>query len=172
MLVAENITKKFSGVTALDNVCLELHSGKVNAILGENGAGKSTLMNTLGCLDRPTSGSYKLDGQEIVTMGAAERARIRNRQIGFVFQNFNLLVRTSAVENVELPLMYGPYQSARARRDRAVERSDPRLEAPPGASAQGGPPRGPAPRGPHPRAPALGLIAPSGPASGTSNRRV
>jgi ABC-type lipoprotein export system ATPase subunit len=78
-------------------------------------------MNTLGCLDRPTSGSYKLDGVEIVTMGAAERARIRNRQIGFVFQNFNLLVRTSAVENVELPLMYGPYQSARVRRDRAVE---------------------------------------------------
>ena len=108
-------------VTALRDATADIEKGEYVALIGPSGSGKSTLMNTLGCLDRPTSGSYKLDGVEIVTMGAAERARIRNRQIGFVFQNFNLLVRTSAVENVELPLMYGPYQSARVRRDRAVE---------------------------------------------------
>lgn len=108
-------------VTALRDATANIEKGEYVALIGPSGSGKSTLMNTLGCLDRPTSGSYKLDGLEIVTMGAAERARIRNRQIGFVFQNFNLLVRTSAVENVELPLMYGPYQTSWARRERAVE---------------------------------------------------
>ncbi len=78
-------------------------------------------MNTLGCLDRPTSGSYRLAGEEVVTMTRDQRARIRNQQIGFVFQNFNLLARTSALENVELPLLYGPTLSARERHDRAVE---------------------------------------------------
>jgi len=108
-------------VAALRGATADIAKGEYVALIGPSGSGKSTLMNTLGCLDRPTSGSYLLDGQEIVTMGAAERAHIRNRQIGFVFQNFNLLVRTSAVENVELPLMYGPFMSARARYDRAVE---------------------------------------------------
>ncbi len=78
-------------------------------------------MNTLGCLDRPTSGSYLLNGQEVVTMSRDERARIRNREIGFVFQNFNLLARTSALENVELPLLYGDSIPARERRQRAID---------------------------------------------------
>jgi ABC-type lipoprotein export system ATPase subunit len=78
-------------------------------------------MNTLGCLDRPTSGSYLLDGEEIVSMSRDERARIRNRQIGFVFQNFNLLNRTSALENVEVPLLYAKHVSARERRELAAE---------------------------------------------------
>ena len=116
---AENITKTFPGVKALDKVSLDLFRGEVHAVVGENGAGKSTLMNTLGCLDLPTSGSYRLDGQEMVGLSRDERARIRNRRLGFVFQNFNLLSRTSALENVELPLLYSPHISARARRQRA-----------------------------------------------------
>jgi ABC-type lipoprotein export system ATPase subunit len=79
-------------VTALRDATADIEKGEYVALIGPSGSGKSTLMNTLGCLDRPTSGSYKLDGQEIVTMGAAERARIRNRQIGFVFQNFNRII--------------------------------------------------------------------------------
>src|SRR5687767_13713643 len=85
------------------------------------GSGKSSLLNTLGCLDRPTAGSYKLAGQEIVTLSRDERARVRNQRIGFVFQNFNLLNRTSALENVELPLLYAKAVSARQRRKRAIE---------------------------------------------------
>lgn len=108
-------------VVALKSATADIAKGEYVALIGPSGSGKSTLMNTLGCLDRPTSGSYKLDGQEIVTMSSPERARIRNRQIGFVFQSFNLLVRTSAVENVELPLLYGPAMSSRERYDRAVE---------------------------------------------------
>ncbi len=108
-------------VRALDGANLFLDRGESVALIGPSGSGKSTLMNTLGCLDRPTSGSYLLDGYEVVTMSRDQRARIRNRQIGFVFQNFNLLARTSALENVELPLLYGPSLSARQRRDRATE---------------------------------------------------
>lgn len=108
-------------VRALDGANLFIERGESVALIGASGSGKSTLMNTLGCLDRPTSGSYLLDGQEVVTMTREERARIRNRQIGFVFQNFNLLARTSAQENVELPLLYGPAMSAKGRRDRACE---------------------------------------------------
>jgi len=111
-------------VHALRTVTLQIELGEYVALVGPSGSGKSTLMNTLGCLDRPTHGSYLLDGEEIVTMNRDQRARIRNRQLGFVFQNFNLLNRTSALENVELPLMYAPGITARERRDRATELLD------------------------------------------------
>ena len=106
-------------VRALDGIDLIMERGEFAALIGPSGSGKSTLMNTLGCLDRPTSGSYLLDGAEVVQMTRDERARIRNKQIGFVFQNFNLLARTSALENVELPMLYGVSMSARQRHDRA-----------------------------------------------------
>ncbi len=108
-------------VHALRTVTRQIELGEYIALIGPSGSGKSTLMNTLGCLDRPTHGSYLLDGEEVVTMNRDQRAKIRNKQLGFVFQNFNLLNRTSALENVELPLMYGPRMSARERRDRAME---------------------------------------------------
>ena len=108
-------------VRALDGISLTMKRGEYAALIGPSGSGKSTLMNTLGCLDRPTEGTYLLDGQEVVSMTREQRARIRNAQIGFVFQNFNLLARTSALENVELPLLYGPSVSAKLRRDRAKE---------------------------------------------------
>jgi len=107
-------------VAALRQVDLSVEQGEYVALIGASGSGKSTLMNTLGCLDRPTSGSYLLDGEEIATMSRNERAVIRNKRIGFVFQNFNLLPRTPAVENVELPLLYTPGISARERRHRAI----------------------------------------------------
>jgi len=108
-------------VHALRSVTRDIELGEYVALIGPSGSGKSTLMNTLGCLDRPTQGSYRLDGEEIVTMNRDQRAKIRNRQLGFVFQNFNLLNRTSALENVELPLMYGQKVSMRERRERAME---------------------------------------------------
>lgn len=108
-------------VHALRTVTLDIERGEYVALIGPSGSGKSTLMNTLGCLDRPTHGSFRLDGEEIVDMSRDERARIRNRQLGFVFQNFNLLNRTSAVENVELPMLYAKGISAGQRRQRAIE---------------------------------------------------
>jgi putative ABC transport system ATP-binding protein len=108
-------------VRALDGISLSMEQGEYSALIGPSGSGKSTLMNTLGCLDRPTSGSYLLSGKEVVSMTRDERAQIRNAHIGFVFQNFNLLARTSALENVELPLLYGPAMHARQRRERAKE---------------------------------------------------
>ena len=108
-------------VNALRETTLDIEQGEYVALIGPSGSGKSTLMNTLGCLDRPTSGSYLLGGEEIVEMSRDERARIRNRQIGFVFQNFNLLNRTSALENVEVPLLYAQSVSAAERQRRATE---------------------------------------------------
>ncbi|MBN1589772.1 MAG: ABC transporter ATP-binding protein [Pirellulales bacterium] len=108
-------------VEALRGVCLTIESGEYVALMGPSGSGKSTLMNMLGCLDRPTEGSYLLDGEDATSMSRNGRARLRNRRIGFVFQNFNLLARTSAVENVELPLLYARGVSASQRRHRAVE---------------------------------------------------
>ncbi len=111
-------------VHALRGTTLDIDRGEYVALMGASGSGKSTLMNTLGCLDRPTSGSYKLDGVEVVTMNRDDRARLRNRQIGFVFQSFNLLSRTSALENVMLPLLYADRIPSRKRKSRAMELLD------------------------------------------------
>ncbi len=108
-------------VHALRGLTLSMEAGEYVALIGPSGSGKSTLMNTLGCLDRPTRGSYLLAGEEVVAMDADARAHIRNRRVGFVFQSFNLLARTSALENVELPLLYSPSLSTRERRERAVD---------------------------------------------------
>ena len=108
-------------VHALRGATLSIEKGEYVALIGPSGSGKSTLMNTLGCLDRPSSGSFLLDGHEIVSMSRNARAKIRNQKIGFVFQNFNLLNRTPAIENVELPLLYTKGVSARQRRKKAIE---------------------------------------------------
>lgn len=108
-------------VVALQGADLMIEAGEYVALVGPSGSGKSTLMNTLGCLDRPTGGSYMLDGKEMVNLSRDARAAVRNDKIGFVFQNFNLLARTSALENVELPLLYSRGISGRERHRRAKE---------------------------------------------------
>lgn len=108
-------------VHALRGVSFTITEGEFVTIMGTSGSGKSTLLNTLGCLDTPTSGEYLLDGISIRTMSKPQRAILRNRKIGFVFQNYNLLPKTTAVENVELPLMYNSAVSAAERRRRAIE---------------------------------------------------
>ena len=101
-------------------VSFDIQEGEFVTIMGTSGSGKSTLLNVLGCLDSPSSGTYLLDGNSVREMSKDQRAVLRNRKIGFVFQNYNLLAKTTAVENVELPLMYNSSVSAKERRERAV----------------------------------------------------
>lgn len=108
-------------VHALRGVSFTIYEGEFVTIMGTSGSGKSTLLNMLGCLDTPTEGEYYLDGISVRKMGKNERATLRNRKIGFIFQSYNLLAKTTAVENVELPLMYNPSISAKERHDRAVK---------------------------------------------------
>ena len=121
----QNIKRNFQvgdeTVHALRGVSFTIHEGEFVTIMGTSGSGKSTLLNILGCLDTPTSGEYLLSDIPVRTMSKPQRAVLRNRKIGFVFQNYNLLPKTTAVENVELPLMYNSSVSAAERRRRAIE---------------------------------------------------
>ncbi len=108
-------------VAALRKVSLDICEGEFVALIGPSGSGKSTLMNTLGCLDRPTEGSYCLAGEQVAGLGPDQLAQVRNQRIGFIFQNFNLLSRTTALENVEVPLLYNRTCPRRERRRRAIE---------------------------------------------------
>ena len=124
LIELENIRKSYPldgfDLEILKGICLKIDQGEFVAIMGPSGSGKSTLMNILGCLDTPTSGTYILDGRPVQDLSADELAEIRNQKIGFVFQGFNLLSRTSALENVELPMVYGNV-SQNIRIERAKE---------------------------------------------------
>ena len=121
----QNIKRNFQvgdeTVHALRGVSFSINEGEFVTIMGTSGSGKSTLLNILGCLDTPTTGEYLFDGISVRTMSKSQRAVLRNRKIGFVFQNYNLLPKTTATENVELPLMYNSSVSASERRSRAIE---------------------------------------------------
>ncbi|MFZ5441794.1 MAG: ABC transporter ATP-binding protein [Myxococcota bacterium] len=120
LLELDEVTKVYRmgdvDLRALDGVSLRVERGEFVAIMGASGSGKSTLMNIIGCLDRPTDGRYRLDGEEVSQKSRAELAHVRNRTLGFVFQSFNLLSRTSALENVELPLLYSGVSGAERER--------------------------------------------------------
>ena len=121
----QNVKRNFQvgdeTVHALRGVLFKIYEGEFVTMMGTSGSGKSTLLNQLGCLDTPTSGEYLLDGVSVRRMRRRERAVLRNRKIGFVFQNYNLLPKTTAVENVELPLMYNAAVSAAQRRERSIK---------------------------------------------------
>jgi putative ABC transport system ATP-binding protein len=128
LIQLENITRVYQmgdvEVRALQGVSLNINAGDFVAVMGTSGSGKSTLMNVMGCLDKPTSGRYVLAGKEVSTLDRNQLAEIRNQTLGFVFQSFNLLPRTSALENVELPLIYGgvPRKERHKRAAEALER--------------------------------------------------
>ena len=121
----ENIKRDFQVgneiVHALRGISFTINEGEFVTIMGSSGSGKSTLLNTLGCLDTPTSGDYFLDGVSVRSMNKNQRATLRNRKIGFVFQSYNLLPKTTAIENVELPLMYNPAYKAAQRKEKAIQ---------------------------------------------------
>ncbi len=125
IIKVENLRRDFvvggEKVHALRGVSFTIHEGEFVTIMGTSGSGKSTLLNLLGCLDRPTSGVYELDGHSVQAMSKNERAMTRNRKIGFVFQNYNLLPKTTSVENVELPLLYNSKVGSKERRARAIK---------------------------------------------------
>ena len=120
----ENLKREFivgsETVRALKGVSFEINQGEFVSIMGTSGSGKSTMLNILGCLDKPSSGMYYIDGIEVSKLSKDELALVRNRKIGFVFQSYNLLPRTSAVEQVELPLLYNKNVSSKERRERAI----------------------------------------------------
>ena len=125
LIEVHDLVKKFgANIVALDKVNLTIDKGEVVVIVGPSGSGKSTLLNILGCLDTPTSGEYYLDGISVRSMGKNERSVLRNRKIGFVFQSYNLLPKTTALENVELPLMYNSSISAKERHELASKALD------------------------------------------------
>jgi putative ABC transport system ATP-binding protein len=127
-IVIRDLTKVYDGaraelaVRAVDGISFRVERGESVAIIGPSGCGKSSLLNILGCLDRPTDGSYELQGRDMAALDDDELAALRNRHIGFVFQSFNLLPRMSAEENVELPLLYGAVRNSRALALAALER--------------------------------------------------
>lgn len=124
LIETDHLEKRYevgdSIVHALDKVSLQIHRGEFVAVMGHSGSGKSTFMNVIGCLDEPTAGAYRLDGIDVSSLSRDALAEIRNQKIGFVFQGFNLLARTTALENVEVPLLYNK-DGSKNRRERALE---------------------------------------------------
>jgi putative ABC transport system ATP-binding protein len=127
-IVVDHLSKIYEGdraelaVRAVDDISFQVERGESVAIIGPSGCGKSSLLNVLGCLDRPTRGTYHLEGRNVGELSDDELAALRNKHIGFVFQSFNLLPRMTAVENVELPLLYGSVKNGRALANAALER--------------------------------------------------